>query len=471
MGGEIVLLLMPVAIFATAAALHFVVWSRNWAAGEHFWFALASLAAAGALAAYCLPQRDSPQESLFLKQHVSVCFSFAWLIAASWFTVEYSAGKFNRRWLAALVVTLVFGSALLSELAVLATDSAEFPVGLQSFLSPTTTLAMVVLAGLVVEGTIRLWSSAEKFRAVILGGGVGVTLLPMMFHAQLLEQGLAGLQSPTPYLFLLAVGMMTYELASVVAESRSVEQKQRQGLMHASRLAIVGELTASIAHEINQPLGAILSNADAGEMLLERADPPLDEVRQILSDIRRDGLRASDVIRHVRTLVRNREFELDIIDANTVAEDVIGLITADAYRRRIPLASELLATPALIRGDRTHLEQVLINLMLNAMDAVDTMGVSDPGFIPPQPVFLGVSRITHGDIEFRVVDAGPGIPAERLGQLFKSFQTSKPHGMGLGLSIARSIVEAHGGGIRAENNRGTGATFRVVLPSYSGQNA
>lgn len=471
MATGIILLLMLVAILAAAAASHVMVWIRNTAAHEHFWFAVASLAAAGALAAYCVPHHGAPSDSPLLQQHVSVCFTFAWLIAVTWFTVEYSAGNVSRRWLPALVITLVFGSSLLGELALLATGSANFPVESQSFLGPSTVLAMFVLAGLIVEGAIRLWSSNEHYRAVVLGGGLGVALVPMTLHPQLLEQGLAGLPSPTPYLFLLAVGMMTYELARVVAEARTAAKQQRQGLMHASRLAIVGELTASIAHEINQPLGAILSNADAGEMLLERADPPLDEVRQILGDIRRDGLRASDVIRHVRTLVRNRELELEIIDANTVAADVIGLIAADAHRRRIPLASELLVTPASIRGDRTHLEQVLINLMLNAMDAVDTIDASETGFPAREPVFLGVSRTTHGDIEFRVVDAGPGIPVERLGQMFKSFHTSKPHGMGLGLSIARSIVEAHGGGIRVENNHGTGATFRVTLPQYSGQNA
>ena len=271
---------------------------------------------------------------------------------------------------------------------------------------------------------------------------------------------------PVPHAFLVIVLLMAYELARTVVATQWLSERERQGLVHTSRLAIVGELTASIAHEINQPLGAILSNADAGEILLERADPPLDEIRQIFGDIRRDGLRASNVIRHIRTLVRNQEFALEKLDANAVAADVVGLVAPDARRRRIRLESSLASAPAYIRGDRARMEQVLLNLMLNAMDAMDAWMCPKLRLRSRIPIVLGVARMDHGEIEFRIVDAGPGIPAERLDHLFDSFYTSKAHGMGLGLSIARSIVEAHGGWIHVENNPDAGATFRVTLPPF-----
>jgi len=210
-------------------------------------------------------------------------------------------------------------------------------------------------------------------------------------------------------------------------------------------------------------LGAILSNADAGEILLENPNPQLNEIRQILADIRRDGLRASDVIRHIRKLVRKRELELERLDANSVMADVVALLRLEARKRRIPLVPTPCVEPVYLYGDRTLLEQMLINLVMNAMDAMEAVDAADDVI---SPIGIGVSTTRHGEIEFHIIDAGAGIPEERLDHLFDSFYTSKAHGMGLGLSIARSIVEAHGGRIHAQNNSGAGATFRVTLPPF-----
>lgn len=292
-------------------------------------------------------------------------------------------------------------------------------------------------------------------------------LLRLSLYGTFLGPGPSGQPFPVPMQFLAIVLLMTHEPARNAVAADALSERERERLVHASRLAIVGELTASIAHEINQPLGAILSNAEAGEILLERADPPLDEIRQILADIRRDGLRAGNVIRHVRMLVRNQEFALEPLDANAIAADVIALVAPDAHRRCIGLESSLTSAPACFRGDRARIEQVLLNLILNAMDAMEAANATEAGTggnLPP--VILGVARMDHGEIEFRIVDAGVGIPADRLDHLFDSFYTTKAHGMGLGLSITRSIVEAHGGSIRAENNPGAGATFRVTLPPF-----
>jgi PAS domain S-box-containing protein len=249
-------------------------------------------------------------------------------------------------------------------------------------------------------------------------------------------------------------------VTTVVQEvtDRKRAEEARLELAHASRLALVGELTASIAHEINQPLGAILSNADAAEMLLDSSPPALDQVREILGDIRKDDLRASEVIRRLRALLRKRELEIQPVDLNEVTAEVVLLVRAESRRRGVTVASEPAADLPLVRGDRVHLQQVLLNLVLNGMEAM----AGTPGK-RRLAVRTGVNE--NGSAEVAVRDAGPGIPPDRLPRLFDPFFSTKKEGMGLGLSIARSLVQAHGGRLWAENNPAGGATFRFTLPT------
>ena len=220
---------------------------------------------------------------------------------------------------------------------------------------------------------------------------------------------------------------------------------------------MAGELTASIAHEINQPLGAMLSNADAAEMILEAGGDRRDELRAILADIRRDNLRASEVIRRLRALLDKHEVERQPVDVNDAVREVEALLASEARRRRVTLDIRSGAGAATIVADRVQIHQVLLNLLLNAMDAVADM--------PDDRRVVEVSvRQTAERVHVTVSDRGPGIAAEHLPQLFDSFFTTKRTGMGLGLPIARSLVEAHGGRIWAENGREQGALFHVELP-------
>jgi two-component system sensor kinase FixL len=241
---------------------------------------------------------------------------------------------------------------------------------------------------------------------------------------------------------------------------RKQAEEANERLAHVSRLAMVGELTASIAHEINQPLGAILSNAEAASMLLDATPRNIEEIKQILADIRKDDVRASDVIRHIRTLLRKRHLEMELLDMNQLVSDVLALTRAETRKRNIAWKSEFAPAMPMVEGDRVHLQQVLLNLVLNGMDAMaDT---------PEDERWLTVSTAgsESGQVEIAVSDSGSGIRPDRLPRLFESFFTTKKEGMGLGLSISRMIVEAHRGQIRAENNSGRGATFRVVLPAH-----
>ena len=239
---------------------------------------------------------------------------------------------------------------------------------------------------------------------------------------------------------------------------RKLAEEANRDLVHASRVAVLGELTASIAHEINQPLGAILSNADAAELLLESETPALDELRKILADIRSDDERASEIIRHIRLLTRKRAMRTRSLDVNEVAAEVIRLMETEARRRNVSLRTEFTAAQATIFGDRVHLQQALINLILNGMEAM--------AHTPQTERHLLVRTATNGErrVEISVTDSGRGIPPEKLPRLFDSFFTTKENGMGLGLAIVRSIIDAHQGRIFAENNPEAGATFRFDLP-------
>jgi signal transduction histidine kinase len=264
---------------------------------------------------------------------------------------------------------------------------------------------------------------------------------------------------------VLAVQMaLIVALLAQARERRKAEADAAQGradLTHAARLSAVGELTASIAHEINQPLGAILSNAEAAELFLEADPPRLDRVRQILGDIREEDRRASEVIREVRALARKQAPESTPLDVNAIVGDVMTLLAADARRRRIELQTDLASPLPLVSGDRTQLRQVVLNLALNGMEA---LGPHEPG----ARLVRIRTRADGSGVELAVSDTGPGLAADRLPRMFESFFTTKADGLGLGLSIVRSIVEGHGGRVTAENNAGAGATFRVVLPALRG---
>jgi signal transduction histidine kinase len=235
-------------------------------------------------------------------------------------------------------------------------------------------------------------------------------------------------------------------------------QRNREALAHVARVATVGELTASVAHELNQPLAAILSNAEAAEMFLIAEPPALDEVREILADIRKDDQRASEVIRRMRSLLRKQELAPKSIEINDAVEEVLKLLSIDAGHRKVALNFEKTADLPRAWCDPVHLQQVVLNLVLNGMEAMAGMPEEQ------RQVVVRTGPGDNGTVKIAVADSGPGIPVDRLPKLFEPFFTTKQDGMGMGLSIARTIVEAHFGKIWAESNSEAGATFYFTMP-------
>ena len=235
--------------------------------------------------------------------------------------------------------------------------------------------------------------------------------------------------------------------------------RQRAELAHVSRVSTLGELAASVAHELNQPLGAILANAEAAELFLEQEPPALHELRPILAAICRDDERAGQVIRRMRNLLRKRELERVPLDINSLVEDVLQLVIGDASLRGVSLNADLAPGLPKLYGDRVHLQQVLLNLVINGMDAMAGQARER------RRMWVRTRAGAENQIELAVIDSGQGVDPENLKKLFTPFFTTKANGMGMGLSIARTIIEAHHGRIWAENNTSGGAAFRILLPT------
>ena len=246
-----------------------------------------------------------------------------------------------------------------------------------------------------------------------------------------------------------------------VTERKKTEregQLLRQEVAHVGRVSLMGQLASALAHEINQPLSAILRNAEAAELFMQNASPDLDEIRASLASIIKNDQRAGAVIDRMRALLKRHELEVIRLDVGDVIGDVVTLTRADAVSRHVKLDVDIAGDLPPVRGDRVHLQQVLLNLVLNGMDAVNEANQEERRV--RVTARLGGSRI----VEVAVGDTGPGIPADRLASVFDPFFSTKPNGMGMGLPISRTIVEAHGGQLWAETNHGGGATFRFTLP-------
>ena len=273
---------------------------------------------------------------------------------------------------------------------------------------------------------------------------------------RLVEIGLAPIHTQEGILALTAILDIT--------ERRRAElelREQQLNLVHMSRVSTMGELAASLAHELNQPLTAILSNAQAAQRFLAANPTDLEEVREILKDIVQDNSRAGEVIHRMRALVKKGELDIMPLDLAALIRDVVLLVRSDATLHNIHVSLEVDTHLPPVRGDKVQLQQVTLNLLLNAFDAMHDC--------PPDKREIHVRAARDGGrmVEITVADHGAGLTIDKLEKIFQPFYTTKHDGLGLGLSISRSIIEAHGGRLWADNNPDRGATFYFTLPVSS----
>jgi PAS domain S-box-containing protein len=261
-------------------------------------------------------------------------------------------------------------------------------------------------------------------------------------------------------------------VCSDITERKRAEEKLRaseQRLLDAqmelariTRVTTLGELTASIAHEVNQPLAGVIANAEACLRWLDRGTPDLDAVRRSVKWVIDDGCRATEVIRRVRALANKADLEKAPLDINDVVREVITLVRRELLSQKVSVRMVLAPAPPMILGDRVQLQQVIINLVMNGIEAMQA--VTDR----PRELVVRSRRDEKQQVLVSVTDCGVGIPAENADRLFNAFFTTKSSGMGMGLSICRSIMEAHGGRLWATANTPHGATFQFTLPVNGG---
>ncbi len=292
--------------------------------------------------------------------------------------------------------------------------------------------------------------------------GIPESRLPPGSVVQFREPTLWAAYRGTVLIVASALVIQAFLIIALLFERRArrrAELESRRNLALASdvsRRETMSALTSSISHELIQPLSAMILNAEALQLMLSQNREPPENLAELLADIRAEGALATEIIERHRMMLRNRKMQQKLIDVRTVLNDTLALVAHDMTARQVRVAVKLSANSCSISGDSVLLEQVFVNLIMNSMDAM--------GEMPADRRYMTISSDIRGDdVEVSVRDTGPGLPADLIGKIFTPFVTTKPHGLGIGLAIARTIIEAHGGSITAGNHPEGGAVFTVAL--------
>ena len=327
----------------------------------------------------------------------------------------------------------------------------------------------VLIIVFVADAVLRAWrrrGAEGRRKALVVAFGVGVPLLITIVYAEAVLVGALPLPVLVTPAFLITILVMAVELSRGFILNRQTRQELedlRTELARAGRVTALGQLASALAHELSQPLSAILRNAEAAELYLNGPAPDLDELRAIVADIRKDDQRAGDVIEQMRALIKRRTLQMHPLSLSEVVEDVISLVHSDALARHVALDYVMTPGLPLVSGDRVHLSQVLLNLIINGMDAIQACPAST------KRVVIEARPREAGSVEVAVTDSGPGLPPGLIDKVFDPFYTTKSGGLGMGLPISRTIIEAHGGRLWAEKSpAGSGLTFRFTLSQAQG---
>lgn len=326
--------------------------------------------------------------------------------------------------------------------------------------------SMLLMMIFVADAAIQRWRSGDsesRRRAMVIGFGFAGPMVLNVGFNQLLVLGVVHAPIITMVWFVGTVVTATYELGrDMVLNHRARLQvaRLRGELAQLGRVDTLGQLASGLAHELAQPLTAALGNAEVAKKLLRHDRPDLVEMRAIVDDIHQDAERAADVIERMRMLIRRQTIDKQTVAIELVLRDVAHLLHSEAIRRGVELTLKIDQAAAQVLGDRVQISQVLLNLVVNAMDALESRAAGE------RRVLIETNSAPGGGVEIAVADSGPGIPGDKIEEIFKPLFTTKPGGLGLGLALSRTIIDAHGGRIWAENRAaGGGAVMRMILPA------
>ena len=476
---------MAAAASFTLALLHFRVWLARRDERAILYFSVSAIAtAAVSLMEYRVSHSETTaQYTAYVRwTFIPLWFQLVFLIWFVW--VFFGTG---RKWLAlssvglwTLTVIINFwpGQGNLVYKTMTGLRAVEFggenfvvAEGVENPWNAVNYLGTLLMLVFVLDASIALWRRGGRRRAVVVGGGIVFFFVVAAGHCGLIESGHLEMPYMIGFSYLAIVIAMSSELTRDLLHAAEVSRQLQQSevkaaqhraeLAHLTRVTTLSELAASLAHELNQPLTAILSNANAAQRFLNADPVDMDEVRDILKDIAEEDERASEIISRMRAMMKKGEAEMKPRDLNAKIREVLVLLHGDLVARNISLSFELSPRLPLVNGDRVQLEQVLLNLILNGCDA---MSVNAPG---ERRLIIQTGR-EGGLVRVSVVDRGVGLAPELLEQIFEPFYSTKPNGLGLGLPICRSIITAHGGRLWAENNSDCGATFHFTLEVAKG---
>ena len=466
-------------VSATACAmlglLHALIWVKQRPGKVYLVSSLmAFAAAANAMAELGLMHIFSVERyvSMLKFENLAVAvmlISMVWFVdlhlktARRWLTITITV-----IWIIALIVnfqspaSLVF--AEISELKRLTTFWGEnFTIGLGAN-NPWKSLAdaaSIFITIHAIDASIKAWRTGHRDHALLVGGSIAFFIVAAGIHTPLVDAGIVATPYMVSFAFLAIVLALSYDLVNEVVKvprfTRELEETRRE-MDRIVRANILGELSSSLAHELNQPLAAILSNAQAAQRLVANDFPKAEALREILEDIVRDDKRAGEVIRRLRRMLSRGEVQRERFSINTALNESIKLMRSELEASKFDLHVTQDKTLPMVDASRVEIQQVIMNLMLNAMRAMDRLPF-DKREINLQ------TGLANGAVRFTIEDAGPGVTADNIDSIFEPFYSTGSGGLGMGLAICRRIIENYGGRIQAENLEHGGARFWFTLPA------
>jgi len=467
---------MIAAAFISLGLVHLGIWSRQ--PRQHVRLAFFAVAISVALLTISelMMMRATTPEAFGVVQRWGQVPLFTAVISTVVFARLYL--RAGRLWLAcgvcalallALILNFYFEPNLryqqiigLNQLAFLGGEITSVAFGVSREWFRISELSLLLLLAFVIEAAVTCWSrgtSGERRRAVSVGGSFVLVALVCFGNEWLIHTGAIEPIRLTSVALLPVFIAMSYELGADMAHAEVEIRQLRTELAHLSRVTMLGELSGSLAHELNQPLAAVLSNAQAAQRFLANDEFNLIEMREILQDIVDDNKRAGEVIRGLRLLLMKGVVQHQPLDLNDVVRDVLRLVRSDTLNSGIRVEVELAKGLPNVVGDRVQLQQVLLNLVVNGCEAMGGAAAAD------RQLNVSTAMDARGSVRVTVSDRGHGIAPENLERVFEPFFTSKSEGLGLGLAVSRTIISAQGGLLWGNNNAVRGASFHFTVPA------